>query len=80
MSFFDKLKDVSKKAGVKIQEGAKKQVDKMKDRRNAIKMLKTLKKSDLIIFCDEYGVDFEKSMTKDELIDQINFSGLNYKY
>ena len=42
MSFFDKLKDVSKKAGVKIQEEAKKQSDKIKDRRNAMKMLKTL--------------------------------------
>jgi len=77
MSFFDKLKDVSKKAGMKIQEEAKKQTDKMKDRRNAMKMLKTLKKSDLIKFCDEYGVDFEKSMTKNELIDQINFGGLS---
>ena len=72
MSFFDKLKDVSKKAGVKIQEKAKKQSDKMKDRRNAMKMLKTLKKSELIKFCDEYGIDFEKTMTKNELIDQIN--------
>jgi len=77
MSFFDKLKDASKKAGAKIQEEAKKQTDKMKDRRNAMKMLKTLKKSDLIKFCDEYGVDFEKSMTKNELIDQINFGGLS---
>jgi len=76
MSFFDKLKDVSKKAGMKIQEETKKQSDRIKDRRNAIKMLKTLKKSDLIKFCDEYGVDFEKSMTKDELIDQINFGGV----
>ena len=77
MSFFDKLKDASKKAGAKIQEEAKKQTDRMKDRRNAMKMLKTLKKSDLIKFCDEYGVDFEKSMTKKELIDQINFSGVS---
>jgi hypothetical protein len=78
MSFFDKLKDAGKKAGEKIQEGAKKQVDKMKDRRNARNMLKTLRKSDLQKFCDEYGVSFEKSMTKNELIDQINFSSLSY--
>lgn len=78
MSFFDKLKDASKKAGVKIQKGAKKQIDKMKDRRNARNLLKTLRKSDLRKFCDEYGVDFDKSMAKEELIDQINFSSLSY--
>ena len=77
MSFFDKLKDAGKKAGAKIKEGAEKQVDKMKDRRNAMSMLKTLRKSDLKKFCDEYGVDFDKSMAKDELIDQINFSSLS---
>jgi len=76
MSFLDKLKDVSKKAGMKIQEEVKKQADKMKDRRNAMNMLKTLKKSKLIKFCDEYGVDFKKSMTRDELIEQIDFSSV----
>jgi transposase-like protein len=63
MNFFDKLKDVIKKAGTKIQEEAKKQTEKMKDRRNAEKMLKTLKKSDLQKFCDEYGINIKKSMT-----------------
>ena len=77
MSIFDKLKDAGKKAGTKIKEEAIKKADKMKDRRNAMKMLKTLKKSDLIKFCDEYGVDYQKSMTRDELIDQINFSSLS---
>jgi hypothetical protein len=77
MSFFDKLKDISKKAGTKIQEEAQKQADKIKDRQNAKKMLKILKKSELIKFCDEYGIDFEKSMTKNELIDQINYSSVS---
>jgi len=77
MSFFDKLKEAGKKAGAKLQEEAQKQVDKMKDRREALDMLKTLRKSDLIKFCDEYGVEFTKSMTKNDLIDQINFSSIS---
>jgi len=76
MSLFDKIKDVSKKAGTRLQEEAKKQVEKIKDRRDAMNMLKTLKKSDLSKFCDEYGIDFEKSMNKNEICDQINFSGV----
>lgn len=76
MSFLDKLKDASKKAGKRLQEETGKQLDKIKDRREALKMLKTLKKSELKKFCDEYGIDFDKSMTKDEFIDQIKFSGV----
>jgi len=76
MSFLDKLKDVGKKAGAKLQEETKKQADKIKDRSNARKMLKTLRKSDLIKFCDEYGVNFEKSMTKNELLEKIDFSSV----
>ena len=48
----------------------------MRDRKEALDMLKILRKSDLIKFCDEYGVDFSKSMTKNDLLDQINFSSL----
>ena len=77
MSFFDKLKDVSKKAGTKLQEKAKETADKLKDRRNAMKMLKTLKKSELIKFCDEYGVEYTKSMTRENMIDQIDSSSLS---
>ncbi len=76
MSFFDKLKEAGKKAGAKLQEEAQKQMDKMKDRKEAMNILKTLRKSDLIKFCDEYGVEFTKSMTKNDLLDQINFSSL----
>jgi hypothetical protein len=76
MSFFDKLKDAGKKAGSRIKEEAYKQADKIQDRRNAKNMLKTLRKSDLIKFCMEYGVGFEQSMTKDELIDEINYSSV----
>lgn len=75
MSFFDKIKNVSKKAGARLQEAAKKQIDIIKDRKEAIKMLKILRKSELIKFCDEYGIDFEKSMNKAELIEQISFYG-----
>jgi len=77
MSLFDKIKDASKKAGTRLQETAKKQVEKMKDRREAMNMLKTLRKSELIKFCDEYGIDFNKSMNKNKLIDKINFSNIS---
>ena len=75
MSFFDKLKDAGKKAGAKIKKGAEKELAGIRDRKKATEMLELLRKSELIKFCNEYGFEYEKSMNKAEIIENLRFSG-----
>ena len=74
MSFFNKLKDVGNKVGSKFKEEAIKQRDKAKDRSEARNLLKKLKKKELHKYCREWDVEYDKKMTNEELIKEINYN------
>ena len=75
MGLFDKLKDMSKKAGTKIKEEASKELARIKDKKEAMKMLQILRKSELTKFCSEYGIEYDNAMNKSQFIEQIDVYG-----